>query len=144
MKDNKGMAIIPKREYNSELSYFSNVALDLIDFKDRVQPLAEDAARLDSTYRYQRSPPDETINKIKQGRDSMNKFLQSQGQTPIDYQGHKDLDFSEELLSSEDHSDHSKPYAIESTEEEDYNKDDIDQDKAEALSNEDYTQCHGN
>jgi len=139
IKDNKGMAKIPKREYNSELSYFSNVALDLIDFKDRVRPLAEDAARLDSSYRYQRSPADEVANNVKLSRDNMIKFLESQGETPIDYQGHKDLDFSEELLSSEDHSDHSKHYAIESTEEED-NKGEIDVEQAEAMANKDYTQ----
>lgn len=32
----KKVASIPKRENNPELSVFSNLALDLIDFRDRV------------------------------------------------------------------------------------------------------------
>ena len=39
---------IPKREHNPELSLFSNLVLDLVDFKDRVRPLARDMALLDS------------------------------------------------------------------------------------------------
>ena len=32
--DSKSYAMIPKREYNPQLSLFANVALDLVDFKD--------------------------------------------------------------------------------------------------------------
>lgn len=45
--------MIPKREFNPELSAFSNLILDLVDFKDRVRPLARDISLLDATQRYQ-------------------------------------------------------------------------------------------
>jgi hypothetical protein len=99
----KGFVQIPKREYNPELSYFSNVALDLIDFKERVHPLANDAARLDATHRYQRMSVDETYDTVKKGRENYNRYLESQGLTPIDYQGHRDITGAEKLLSSEEH-----------------------------------------
>ena len=38
--DFKDYMMIKKREYNPELSVFSNLILDLQDFKDRVRPLA--------------------------------------------------------------------------------------------------------
>lgn len=43
---------IPKREFNPELSVFSNLYLDLVDFKDRVKPLASDMSLLDQTSKY--------------------------------------------------------------------------------------------
>lgn len=36
--DKKDYLLISKREYNPELSLFSNLVLDLVDFKDRVRP----------------------------------------------------------------------------------------------------------
>ncbi len=45
---------IPKREFNPELSVFSNLVLDLVDFKDRVKPLASDMSLLDQTSTHQR------------------------------------------------------------------------------------------
>ena len=45
--------MIPKREFNPELSAFSNLVLDLVDFKDRVRPMAEDISRLDVTKQFQ-------------------------------------------------------------------------------------------
>ena len=53
--DLKDYMMIHKREYNPELSLFSNLALDLIDFKDRVRPLARDIALMDSTRVYQKT-----------------------------------------------------------------------------------------
>ena len=47
--DQKDFVMIQKREYNPELSLFANLALDLVDFKDRVRPLARDMALLDVT-----------------------------------------------------------------------------------------------
>ena len=41
-QDRKDFVTIPKREYNQELSLFSNLVLDLVDFKDRVRPMAKD------------------------------------------------------------------------------------------------------
>ena len=115
---NKGYVKIPKREYNPELSYFSNVALDLIDFKDRVHPLANDAARLDATHRYQRLSVDEVYERVKKGRENYNKFLEAKGETPIDFQGHRDLT-GERLLSSEEHhsEEHHSHHAAEEVEE---------------------------
>ena len=52
--DNKDYAMIPKREFNPELSVFSNLMLDLVDFKDRVKPMANDLAMLDMSKKYQR------------------------------------------------------------------------------------------
>lgn len=49
----KGHAMIQKREYNPELSSFNNVLLDLIDFKDRVRPLANDLSLMDISQKYQ-------------------------------------------------------------------------------------------
>lgn len=40
--DKKEYIMIEKREYNPELSVFSNMVLDLVDFKDRVRPLSKD------------------------------------------------------------------------------------------------------
>jgi len=45
--DKKGFATIPKREFNPEISAFSNLVLDFVDFKDRVRPLANDLALMD-------------------------------------------------------------------------------------------------
>lgn len=47
--DQKDYVMIQKREYNPELSLFSNLVLDLVDFKDRVRPLARDIALMDAT-----------------------------------------------------------------------------------------------
>jgi hypothetical protein len=39
--------MIQKREFNPELSVVSNVILDLVDFRDRVRPLARDLTLMD-------------------------------------------------------------------------------------------------
>ena len=52
--DLKDFVMIQKREYNPELSLFSNLVLDLVDFKDRVRPLARDIALMDVTRGYQK------------------------------------------------------------------------------------------
>lgn len=54
LTQNKGYAMIPKREFNPELSAFSNLLLDLVDFKDRVRPMASDIARLDAAKLHQK------------------------------------------------------------------------------------------
>jgi len=46
--------MIPKREYNPKLSIFSNMVLDLVDFKDRVRPMAHDIAMLEYAKKYQK------------------------------------------------------------------------------------------
>lgn len=47
--DKKMFATIAKREFNPELSAFSNMVLDLQDFRDRVKPMASDLALWDAT-----------------------------------------------------------------------------------------------
>lgn len=59
--DEKAYVLIPKREFNPELSAFSNLILDLVDFKDRVRPVARDISLLDTTSRYQARKVDEEI-----------------------------------------------------------------------------------
>lgn len=51
-QDNKNFIQIQKREYNPELSVFSNMVLDLVDFKDRVRPLSNDIAMIEQTMKY--------------------------------------------------------------------------------------------
>lgn len=58
-RDRKAYVMIPKREFNPELSAFSNLILDLVDFKDRVRPLANDMARLDVGHKFQKHSMEE-------------------------------------------------------------------------------------
>ena len=62
-----GYATITKREFNPEISAFSNLLLDLVDFKDRVRPAANDIARLDASYMHQRHSPSELMEEFKEG-----------------------------------------------------------------------------
>ena len=55
----QGYATITKREFNPEISAFSNLLLDLVDFRDRVRPVANDVARMDAASTYQRLNPNE-------------------------------------------------------------------------------------
>ncbi len=71
--DSKDFVMIAKREHNPELSLFSNLALDLIDFKDRVRPLAKDVALLDSTRRYQKQNINELLEEQEQFRDTVTR-----------------------------------------------------------------------
>ena len=50
----KAYSLIPRREFNPEISAFSNLLLDLVDFKDRVRPMANDIARHDASHLYQK------------------------------------------------------------------------------------------
>ena len=65
----KRMASIPKRENNPELSVFANLALDLTDFRDRVQPMANDMALLDKSQKFQRDDPRDVKKAIKEGKN---------------------------------------------------------------------------
>jgi hypothetical protein len=57
--DTKEYAMIQKREFNPEISAFSNMVLDLVDFRDRVRPLARDLTLMDAAKKYQKNPMDE-------------------------------------------------------------------------------------
>lgn len=52
--DPTGYKMVPKREFNPELSSVSNLVLDLIDFRDRIRPLAKDVALMDISRKHQR------------------------------------------------------------------------------------------
>ena len=70
-----GYAMIPKREFNPELSAFSNLLLDLVDFRDRVKPMANDLARLDVSRTYQRRNANEVIDEHKDMEREMKEML---------------------------------------------------------------------
>lgn len=53
-QDHKQYVMIKKREFNPELSVFSNLVLDLADFKDRVRPMAKDISLMDVAQKYQK------------------------------------------------------------------------------------------
>jgi hypothetical protein len=55
----KGHAMIKKREFNPELSTFSNLLLDMVDFRDRILPLANDLTLMDTAHTYQSHTLDE-------------------------------------------------------------------------------------
>ena len=63
----QGYATITKREFNPEISAFSNLLLDLVDFRDRVRPAANDIARMDAASMYQRHSPSELMEEFKEG-----------------------------------------------------------------------------
>ena len=52
--DKKDFISVPKREHNPELSLFSNLVLDMADFKDRIKPMAKDMALMDAQRYYQK------------------------------------------------------------------------------------------
>lgn len=64
--DNKHFVLIGKREYNPELSVFSNLALDLVDFKDRVRPLSKDISMLEQARLYQKRNVTQMLDKQAQ------------------------------------------------------------------------------
>jgi len=52
--DQKQYLMIEKREQNPELSVFSNMVLDIVDFKDRVRPLSNDISMIENAMKYQK------------------------------------------------------------------------------------------
>ena len=72
--DNKDYVMIQKREYNPELSMFSNLVLDLTDFKDRVRPLARDIALMDTTRQYQKHNIDDLRKERQEFADTISKI----------------------------------------------------------------------
>lgn len=66
--------MIQKREYNPELSVFSNLALDLQDFKDRVRPLARDIALLDVSRKYQKHNMKELEEEREEFEDTLKRI----------------------------------------------------------------------
>ena len=62
----KGYMLIPKREFNPEISSFSNFLLDLVDFRDRVRPMASDIARHDAAQINQRRNVNELESQMRE------------------------------------------------------------------------------
>ena len=76
---NKGHVLIPKREFNPELSSFSNFLLDLVDFRDRVRPLASDMARFDASLLHQKRNVDDLEAQMSEFKEGI-----SEGTGPVD------------------------------------------------------------
>ena len=70
-QDNKNFIMIQKIEYNPELSVFSNMVLDLVDFKDRVRPLSNDIAMIEQTMKYQK----QNVQEMLDNRAAFKKML---------------------------------------------------------------------
>ncbi len=71
LHDDKEYVLIPKREYNPELSLFSNLVLDLVDFKDRVRPLAKDITLMEASKAYQK----ENVQEMFRGEEEFRAEL---------------------------------------------------------------------
>jgi hypothetical protein len=87
--------MIEKREFNPELSVFSNMVLDLVDFKDRVVPLTRELALAEQAEKHQK-------HSAQQKQDDKERFMQRieamrSGQEVVD-EGYSSL----ELESPED------------------------------------------
>ena len=81
--DQNGYIMIPKREFNPELSTFSNLLLDLADFKDRVRPMALDISRLDISRKYQ----PRSIKQLQQEEQDMLRKIEDHGTDLSDIKG---------------------------------------------------------
>jgi hypothetical protein len=64
--DYKRYATIPKREHNPELSVFSNMVLDLVDFRDRVRPLSRDISMVEEAMKYQKDNVQELMDQRRE------------------------------------------------------------------------------
>ena len=109
--------MIPKREFNPELSTFSNFMLDMVDFKDRVRPQALDIARLDVSRNFQprtvKELEDESHDMIEELEEFgiQNSFLtgdrkEDEGQRSLDDRGYSSLEIADK---SEGDTDAAKP-----------------------------------
>ena len=67
----KAYSLIPRREFNPEISAFSNILLDLVDFKDRVRPMANDIARHDAAYIHQKRNANELEQQMREFREGL-------------------------------------------------------------------------
>jgi len=60
-RDYKTFVSIKKREHNPELSALGNLALDFVDFKDRVRPLSQDISMMEYTHKHQKENAEEMM-----------------------------------------------------------------------------------
>ena len=95
--DKKGYALIPKREFNPEISAFSNFLLDLVDFKDRVRPMANDVARHDAAFIHQKRNVNEMEAAMREFKDGITEGSRPQdlGQASVD-EGYSSLEIAAE------------------------------------------------
>ena len=84
--------MIPKREFNPELSVFSNLLLDLNDFRDRVKPMANDLARLDASQTFQRRSAKETLESKRDLEREMSDLLNDLKQESTVPQGERSVE----------------------------------------------------
>jgi hypothetical protein len=87
-QDLKDYMMIEKREYNPKLSIFSNFLLDLVDFKDRVVPLAKDIALMDIQRKYQKQnvtelleEKEEAFREFRELREDLQRLELEEGST---------------------------------------------------------------
>lgn len=104
----RGVALISKREFNPELSGFSNFVLNLVDFKDRVRPMANDLALLDASYKYQRDSADEVfaqqeemMNDMGLNRNPANTIEEATPQSAGEISEGSDIPVEEEPVAAE-------------------------------------------
>lgn len=98
--DAKEYAMIAKREFNPELSIFQNLIFDLVDFKDRVRPLAKDMALLDISAKHQRL----TTQEIETNKANNAKLLKESGMGQEYYSSMDDGHSSREIEAPKEQS----------------------------------------
>merc|ERR1711893_567925 len=90
--ENKGHILIPKREFNPEISSFSNFLLDLVDFKDRVRPMASDIARHDAAQINQRR----NVNELESQLREFNEGIGDGAAQSVEEAGYSSLEIAAE------------------------------------------------
>lgn len=93
-QDFKQFYMIQKREYNPELSIFSNMVLDLVDFKDRIRPLSKDISMLESATKYQKDNVEKMQTKNAEFRQLLNEVV-NDGDDRIESEGYSSVEISE-------------------------------------------------
>jgi len=93
-QDFKQFYMIQKREYNPELSIFSNMVLDLVDFKDRIRPLSKDISMLESATKYQKANVEKMQTKNAEFRQLLNEVV-NDGDDRIESEGYSSVEISE-------------------------------------------------
>lgn len=113
--DRKGYALIPKREFNPEISAFSNFLLDMVDFKDRVRPMANDVARHDAALLHQKRNVNELEAAMREFKEGITEGAASQaadvGQQSVE-EGYSSLEIAAES-GAEDAAGETEPEAAE-------------------------------
>lgn len=79
-QDYKQYVMIQKREYNPQLSYFSNMVLDIVDFKDRVRPLQRDVAMMEKSAKFQK----QNVEQMQEERAAFRQMLDGINQDSLD------------------------------------------------------------